>query len=160
LWTKSVTKRRPGVNLFRGKDAANRPSGSRFKKHFSVRPGAVSLTCWPKDSGDSVTAICTALGWHRATFYRRLQAGQESGSPALTLLGSRDPVGDGQILASIKEIKQGHPFWGYRRARAQPKYREGRPVGIKRVYRLMKEDGPLVPQQRYRVNRQPTGRKP
>ena len=71
-----------------------------------------SLATWLKDCGYPVTAICTALGWHRATFYRRLQARQGSGSPALKLLGSRDPVGDVKILASIKEIKQGHPFWG------------------------------------------------
>jgi transposase len=97
----------------------------------------VSLAGWLKDSGYSVTAICTALGWHRATFYRRLQAGQGAGSPALKLLGSRDPVGDAKILASIKEIKQGHPFWGYRRVRAWLKYRQGLPVGYKRIYRLM-----------------------
>jgi putative transposase len=55
-------------------------------------------------------------------------------------------VGDAQILASIKEIKQRHPFWGYRRVRAWLKYREGLPVGYKRIYRLMKEHELLVPQ--------------
>jgi putative transposase len=119
-----------------------------------------SLACWLKDSGYSATAICTALGWPRATFYRRLRAGQGAGSPALKLLGSRDPVGDAQLLASIKEIKQKHPFWGYRRVRAWLKYREGLPVGYKRIYRLMKENDLLVPQKRYRAKRQPEGRKP
>ena len=104
--------------------------------------------------------MCAALGWHRGTFYRRLQAGQGAGSPALKLLGSRDPVDDAKILASIQEIKQGHPFWGYRRVRAWLKYREGLPVGYKRIYRLMKEHDLLVPQTRYRAKRQPTGRKP
>jgi hypothetical protein len=37
-------------------------------------------------------------------------------------------VGDAQLLASIKEIKQNHPFWGYRRVRAWLKYREGLPM--------------------------------
>lgn len=69
-------------------------------------------------------------------------------------------MGDAKILASIKEIKQGHPFWGYRRVRAWLKYREGLPVGYKRVYRLMKEHEFLVPQTRYRAKRQPAGRKP
>jgi putative transposase len=69
-------------------------------------------------------------------------------------------VGDVRILASIKEIKQGHPFWGYRRVRAWLKYREGLPVGYKRIYRLMKEHELLVPQTRYRAKRQPAGRKP
>jgi len=120
----------------------------------------VSLACWLKDSGYPVTTICAALGWHRGTFYRRLKAGQGSGSAALKLLGSRDPVDDAKILASIKEIKQGHPFWGYRRVRAWLKYREGLPVGYKRIYRLMKEHELLVPQTRYRTKRQPAGRKP
>ncbi len=115
---------------------------------------------WLKDCGYPVTAICIALGWHRATFYRRFQADQGSGFPDLKFLGSRDPVGDAQILASIKEIKQRHPFWGYRRVRAWLKYREDLPVGYKRVYRLMKENELLVPQKRYRAKRQPVGRKP
>jgi hypothetical protein len=55
-------------------------------------------------------------------------------------------VDDAKILASIKEITQSHPFWGYRRVRAWLKYREGLPVGYKRVYRLMKEHELLVPQ--------------
>jgi putative transposase len=69
-------------------------------------------------------------------------------------------VGDTQLLARIEIIKQNHPFWGYRRVRAWLKYREGLPVGYKRVYRLMKENGLLVPQKRYRAKRQPVGHKP
>jgi transposase InsO family protein len=69
-------------------------------------------------------------------------------------------VGDAQIFASIKAIKLSHPFWGYRRVRAWLKYREGLPVGYKRIYRLMKENDLLVPQKRYRAKRQPTSRKP
>ena len=64
------------------------------------------------------------------------------------------------MLASIKEIKQSHPFWGYRRVRAWLKYRQDLPVGCKRIYRLMKENDLLVPQTRYRAKRQPAGRKP
>ncbi len=69
-------------------------------------------------------------------------------------------MGDTQILAMIQKIKQSHPFWGYRRVRAWLKYREGLPVGYKRIYRLMKENALLVPQKRCRAKRQPTGRKP
>ena len=95
-----------------------------------------------------------------ASFYRwrRLQAG--SGFPDPKFLGSRDPAGDVQILASIKEIKLRHPFWGYRQVRTWLQYREDLPVGHKRFYRLMKENELLVPQKRYRANRQPAGRKP
>jgi len=96
----------------------------------------------------------------RSSFYRwrRRQAG--AGFPGLKFLGSRDPVGDTQILAGIQEIKLRHPFWGYRRVRAWLKYREALPVGYKRVYRLMKENELLVPQKRCRAKRQPAGRKP
>jgi hypothetical protein len=118
---------RPGFLNWKGYRETGRPDRD-FKKNFSVRPEVDSLACWLKDSGYSVTAICTALGWPRATFYRRLRAGQGAGSPALKWLGSRDPVGDAQLLASIKEIKQNHPFWGYRRVRAWLKYREGLPM--------------------------------
>ena len=76
------------------------------------------------------------------------------------MLGSRDPKGDRELVASIKELKRKHPFWGYRRVRAWLKYREGLPASYKRVYRLMKEHGLLVPQKRYKAKRQPTGRKP
>jgi putative transposase len=99
------------------------------------------------------------VGVSRSSFYRwRRQAG--SGFPDLKFLGSRDPAGDAQILASIKEIKLRHPFWGYRRVRAWLKYREGLPVGYKRIYRLMKANELLVPQKKYRAKRQPAGRKP
>ena len=39
-------------------------------------------------------------------------------------------MGDAQLSASIKEVKQSHPFWGYRRVRAWLKYREGLPAAI------------------------------
>lgn len=105
----------------------------------------VSLAAGLKDCGYPVTASCTALGWHRATFDRRRKDWQGSGSPALKLLGSRDPVGDAQILASLKAIEQSQPFWGYRRVRVWLKYRDGLPVGCKRFYRLLKENDLLVP---------------
>jgi transposase-like protein len=50
-----------------------------LKKNFPVRPELISLACGLKDSGYSVTAIGTALGWHRGTFYQRLQTGQGAG---------------------------------------------------------------------------------
>jgi putative transposase len=113
-----------------------------------------------REAGYQIQAICEILRLSRSSFYRWRRLRQGSGSPALKLLGSRDPVGDAKILASIKETKQSHPFWGYRRVRAWLKYRQYLPVGYKRVYRLMKENELLVPQKRYRAKRQPVGRKP
>jgi putative transposase len=63
-------------------------------------------------------------------------------------------------VTRIKELKQAHPFWGYRRVRAWLKYRQGLPVSYKRVYRLMKANELLVPPKRYRAKRKPVGRKP
>jgi len=48
------------------------------------------------------------------------------------------------LLAQIKEIKTGHPLWGYRRIWSYLKYRQGIPVNKKRVYRLMKEQNLIV----------------
>ena len=117
---------------------------------------AVASELW--QAGYQIRAICETVGVSRSSFYRWRQAG--SGFPDRKYLGSRDPAGDGQILASIQGIKMRHPFWGYRRVRAWLKYREDSPVGHKRVYRLMKENGLLVPQKRYQAKRQPAGRKP
>jgi putative transposase len=49
---------------------------------------------------------------------------------------------------------------GQARRRAWLKYRESLPVGYKRIYRFMNENGLLVPQKRYRAKRQPERRKP
>jgi transposase len=115
----------------------------------SLEKYAVASALW--QAGYQIRAICEIMGVSRSSFYRwrRRQAG--SGFPDLKFLGSRDPAGDAQILASIQEIKLRHPFWGYRRVRAWLKYREGLPVGHKRVYRPMKENELLVPQKRYRA---------
>ncbi len=49
------------------------------------------------------------------------------------------------IVAQIKAVKAKHPFWGYRRVWAHLRYRMGFKVNHKRIYRLMKEHGLLVP---------------
>lgn len=93
-----------------GKDHWQASRSDRDFKKFRSKPDVVSLAIEVKNCGYPITAICSAFGWHRATFYRQLQAGQGSGSPALKFMGSRDPVGDVQLLASIKVIKQHHTF--------------------------------------------------
>ena len=66
-------------------------------------------------------------------------------------------MGDVKILATIKGIKQSHPFGGYHRVRAWLKYQDDLPVGYKRIYRLMQKHEFLVPKTRYRAKRQPMG---
>lgn len=65
------------------------------------------------------------------------------------------------LLEEIKTLKGLHPFWGYRRIWAYLKYRQGRPVNKKRIYRLMKKHQFLVTKnQRLRARRGPVGSKP
>jgi len=49
-----------------------------------------------------------------------------------------------ELLEQIKEIKTDHPLWGYRRIWSYLKYRQGIAVNKKRVYRIMKEQDPIV----------------
>jgi putative transposase len=48
------------------------------------------------------------------------------------------------VLIRIKSIKGEHPFWGYRRVWANPRYVGGLIVNKKRVYRLMRENNLTV----------------
>ena len=49
------------------------------------------------------------------------------------------------LLAQIRCVKADHPFWGYRRVWAYVRYVQQQVVTQKRVYRLMKLHGLLVP---------------
>ena len=44
----------------------------------------------------------------------------------------------------IRELKQEHPFWGYRRVWAYLRYREDFNINKKRIYRLMKKENLLA----------------
>jgi len=58
------------------------------------------------------------------------------------------------ILASLKDLKADHPFWGYRRCWVYLYYRQGIMVNKKRIYRLMKEYDLLVTKiNKYRAKR-------
>lgn len=52
---------------------------------------------------------------------------------------------DAALLPLVQELKAGHPFWGYRRIWARLRFVEQMPINPKRVYRLLKENGLLVP---------------
>ena len=68
---------------------------------------------------------------------------------------------DMQLLSMIKPIKSDHPLWGYRRIWSYLKYRQGYPVAINRVHRIMKENSMLVtPQVRLKAKRGPIKPKP
>jgi len=58
------------------------------------------------------------------------------------------------VVERIRQIKSGHPFWGYRRMWAYLRYVDGLVINKKRVYRLMKEHSLIVrPNQRLKAKR-------
>lgn len=48
------------------------------------------------------------------------------------------------LLGKAEQLKQEHPFWGYRRVWAYLRFREGLVINKKRIYRLMRENKLLV----------------
>jgi len=46
---------------------------------------------------------------------------------------------DDALAERIAQIKQEHPFWGYRRVWATLRYRDGLVCNMKRIYRIMRE---------------------
>jgi transposase InsO family protein len=118
----------------------------------------VSLACWLKDS--FIPSPRFGQPWDGIHLLSAASGVAEVRLPRSHCWGAETPAGDAKILASIKEINQGHPFRGYRQVRAWLKYREGLPRGYKRIYRLMKEHALLVPQTRYWAERQSARHKP
>jgi len=65
------------------------------------------------------------------------------------------------VLERIQALKAEHPFWGSRRIWAQLHFAEGLAVNTKRIVRLMREHGLLVPgNSRLKATRTPTRSKP
>lgn len=64
------------------------------------------------------------------------------------------------ILGRIRQLKSGHPFWGYRRVWAHLRYVGGLDVNKKRVYRLMQVHRLLATQTKHEVSRVSTRPKP
>jgi putative transposase len=61
------------------------------------------------------------------------------------------------LVEHIRALKAAHPFWGYRRIWASPRFVEPQPVNQKRGLRLMREPQLLVtPNRRLKAKRTPT----
>jgi transposase InsO family protein len=105
-----------------------------------------------KQAGYTVRDACQALGIARSGYY--------AAQPASGARARRDPVLDQGLVAQMQSIKDRHIFWGYRRVWAWLRYRLGVVVNQKRVRRLMKEHGLLVPQTIHKAKRTPTRSKP
>jgi len=93
-----------------------------------------------REKGESLKSACETLRTSRSGQYRR---------PAKKSTSAMNQA----LVEKIKELRLGHPFWGYRRMTAWLKYREGQPVNRKRIHRLMRENGLLVEQVRHKALR-------
>ncbi len=68
---------------------------------------------------------------------------------------------DEDLLPRLRTLKAEHPFWGYRRVWAYLRFVEQLPVNKRRVLRLTREHGLLVPPNvKLKPKRTPRGSKP
>lgn len=105
-----------------------------------------------KTEGYTISDACKALGMSRSWYY----AGK---NPQATKQRMKE-TGDRRVNEMIKEIKNNHPFWGYRRINAWLRHREGITVNEKKVRRLMKENGLNNPVIVHKAKRKMTRNKP
>jgi len=99
-----------------------------------------------KKQGHTIKNICKVLQINRSGYYRKRV-------PQEKLPGDEKLKKYELILGNIKQIKSGHPYWGYRRVRAYLRFRMGIWISCKLTYRLMKENGLLVDVKRYKATR-------
>lgn len=98
-----------------------------------------------KNDGIPVSETCRILQLPRSSIYRNLQ--KDPGKK------KRLQQEDHALIELIRTISADHPFWGYRRVTAYIRYRHGLLVNRKRILRLMRLEGLLVPQKRYKAKR-------
>ena len=103
-----------------------------------------------RKAGLSVTEACAGMGVSKSWYYQAL--GPRSRQP---ITCDQKVVEDACIVERIDAIKSAHPFWGYRRVWAWLRHREHLLINKKRVYRLMRALGLLVPQKPKRACRSP-----
>jgi putative transposase len=99
-----------------------------------------------KMQGHTIKNICKVLQINRSSYYRE-RVSQEK-LPGDEKLKKYEP-----IIGIIKQIKSGHPYWGYRRVRAYLRFRMCILISYKLTNRLMKENGLLVDVKCYKATR-------
>lgn len=104
-----------------------------------------------KESGYTLRDACNALGISRSGYYYSLRQRTHE---------QRQDIRDEALLEKIRDLKTGHPFWGYRRVWAWLRYREDMIINQKRVRRLMKENGLMAIQTVHRAKRTSQRSKP
>jgi putative transposase len=105
-----------------------------------------------QQAGYAIRDACQALGVSRSAYYA---AQKVKGTKPC-----RDLAGDRVLVALMQQIKDAHLFWGYRRVWAWLRFRLDVVVNQKRVRRLMKEHGLMVPRNIHKAKRTPTRNKP
>lgn len=83
--------------------------------------------------------VCRVLGVSRGWAAGRRRAGRGRSTPS---------VAEAQLVARVHELIQRFPTFGYRRVWAVLRYRDGRLVNRKRIYRLLRQHGWCVHQRR------------
>lgn len=102
--------------------------------------------------------ICKVIKISESSYYRK-----RSGKTTKRRIADKKAVREEQeasLLEKIKEVKQVHLFWGYRRVRAYLKTKFGISVSYNRLYRIMKKNDLLVDRKRYKAKRTPQKDKP
>jgi transposase InsO family protein len=105
-----------------------------------------------QQAGYAVRDACQALGISRSAYYAAQRV--DGARPR------RDPEADHVLVVLMQQIKDAHLFWGYRRVWAWLRFRLAVVVNQKKVRRLMKEHGLMVPKKLHKAKRTPTRSKP
>lgn len=104
------------------------------------------------DNGLTVQDACGVVGISRSRYYA-LKKPKSDGKVIKKTM-------DTELIDKIKEIKEHHPFWGYRRIHAWLLHREKIEVGKKKVLSIMREQNLLVKQVIHKAKRVPQRSKP
>lgn len=104
-----------------------------------------------KQEGYSVSLICKVLKLPESSYYRRRL--EKTNSKKISDKKAAGIQKQAYLIEQIKQIKDVHLFWGYRRIRAYLKKKPGISVSYKRVYHLMKKNDLLVDRKRYKAKR-------
>jgi putative transposase len=102
-------------------------------------------------SGYSVKRVCEVLSISRSSYYQWIKQREKR---------SIHTEGNSSLVAKIQEIKELHPFWGYRRVWAWLNHREKIIISQRKVRKLFKEHGFGVEIKHYKAKRTPQRAKP
>jgi len=103
-------------------------------------------------NGLTVKNACKIVGISRSRYYALKKQKTENKIIKKTM--------DAELIDKIKEIKEHHPFWGYRRIHAWLLHREKIEIGKKKVLSIMREHNLLVKQVIHKAKRVPQRSKP